>query len=230
MSRFDGERSGVLFYDFRDQGPATLRVHAESQGGSIVAEANTLLTRTVYSHLNAYCDFEVRGHRRLELEFSPCASLPIEVRKFDYPTGRPARFAFVEEDRTFRVVEATSGEKGPFRTLARGHLGPEETLTIGLRDQGKEVSRISMADWAAQADTTISPTAGCGVPVNAIEFSLVDDPASSPASIFVTLAATSVGRGWDCVAHNPGTYRNRIRIEAAQHSPPLEPTTIDRTP
>ena len=85
-----------------------------------------------------------------------------------------------------------------------------------------------MADWAAQADTTISPTAGWGVPVNAIEFSLVDDPASSPASIFVTLAATSVGRGWDCVAHNPGTYRNRIRIEAAQHSPPLRPATIDR--
>jgi hypothetical protein len=223
FSRFEGEQTGVLFYDFADQGPAMLRVHAEPADGSIVMEANTNLTGTVYSHLNAFCDFEVRGHRRLELEFSPCAGLPIVVRKFDYPTGRPARFAFVEEDRTFRVVEATSGEKGPFRTLAQGHLGLEETLTIGLRDQGREVARISMADWAAQADTTLSPTAGWGVPVNAIEFSLMDDSASSPASIFVTLAATSVGRGWDCVAHNPGTYRNRIRISEAPRTPSLSP-------
>jgi hypothetical protein len=223
ISRFDGERSGVLFYDFRDQEPATLRVQAEPMTGSIVVDASTKLIRTVYSHLNAYCDFEVRGHRRLELEFSPCAGLPIEVRKFDYPTGRPARFAFVLEDRTFRVVEATSGEKGPFRTLAQGHLGLEETLAIGLRDQGREVARISMADWAAQADTTLSPTAGWGVPVNAIEFSLMDDSASSAASIFVTLAATSVGRGWDCVAHNPGTYRNRIRISEVRLTPALSP-------
>jgi hypothetical protein len=45
------------------------------------------------------------------------------VTRFDYPIGRPARFAFVERDRTFRVVEASTGEKGPFRTLARGRLG-----------------------------------------------------------------------------------------------------------
>jgi hypothetical protein len=152
------------------------------------------------------------------------------VRKFDYPIGRPARFAFVEKDRTFRVVEATSGEKGPFRTLARGRLAPEETLSIGLRDQGRMIGRIFLKDWSAQSDTTLSPTAGWGAPVNAIEFSLVDDAPSSPASIFMTLAATSVGRGWDCVAHNPGTYRNRIRIEPAQHLPPVRPATIDREP
>jgi hypothetical protein len=215
FSQPERETACTLSYDFRGQGPATLHVQEEPETKSIFVEANTKLMHTVYSHLNAYCDFEVRGHRRLELEFSPCAGQPIEVTKFDYPTGRPARFAFVEEDRTFRLVEATSGEKGPFRTLARGRLRPEESLTIGLRDQGRPVARISLADWSAQADTTISPTAGWGVPVNAIEFSLTDDAASSPASIFVTLAATSVGRGWDCVAHNPGTYRNRIRVEAA---------------
>ena len=74
--------------------------------------------------------------------------------------------------------------------------------------------RVVLADWSAQADTTLSPTAGWGVPVNAIEFSLAGDAPSSPASIFVTLAATSVGRGWDCVGHRPGTYRNRIRAGA----------------
>jgi hypothetical protein len=79
---------------------------------------------------------------------------------------------------------------------------------------------MTLADWSAEADTTLSPTAGWGVPVNAIEFSLVSDQPSAPASIFVTLAGTSVGRGWDCVGHNPGTYRNRILLEAVRDSPP----------
>jgi hypothetical protein len=227
-SLLDGERSCALFYDFREQGPATLRVQVDASAGSIAVEANTTLISTVYSHLNSYCDFEVRGHRRLEVEFSPCIGVPIEVTAFDYPVGRPARFAFVEEDRTFRVVEAKSGEKGPFRTLARGHLGPDESLTIGLRDQGRLVGRITLADWSAEADTTLSPTAGWGVPVNAIEFSLVSDQPSSPASIFVTLAGTSVGRGWDCVGHNPGTYRNRILLEAVRESVPGPAAAIDR--
>jgi hypothetical protein len=184
--------------------------------GSISLEANTTLMHMTYSHLNSYCDFEVRGHRRLSLEFSPCPGVPIEVRRFDYPFGRPARIAFVEQDQTFRVVEASSGEKGPFHTLARGRLGPEESLTLTLHDQGRALARIALADWSSQADTTLSPTAGWGVPVNAIEFSLSDDSPSSPASIFVTLAGTSIGRGWDCVGHNPGTYRNRIHLEIAK--------------
>ena len=90
------------------------------------------------------------------------------------------------------------------------------------------MARISLVDWSSQVDTTLSPTAGWGVPVNAIEFSLVGDEPSSPASIFVTLAATSVGRGWDCVGHNPGTYRNRILFEAVGDSPSEAATTIDR--
>ena len=121
--RHEGDRSCELFYNFRGQGPARLWVRVDAVWGSVAVEANTTVTHTAYSHLNAFCDFELRGHRRLELEFSPCMGRPIEVRKSDYPGGRPARFAFVEEDRTFRVVEATSGEKGPFRTLASGHLG-----------------------------------------------------------------------------------------------------------
>ena len=48
---------------------------------------------------------------------------------------------------------------------------------------------------------------------NAIEFSLGDDRPTSPASVFVTLAGTSVGRGWDSVGHAAGTYRNRMTIE-----------------
>jgi hypothetical protein len=36
---------------------------------------------------------------------------------------------------------------------------------------------------------------------------------ASPATLFITLASTSVGRGFDSVGHTPGTYRNRMRIQ-----------------
>jgi hypothetical protein len=163
--------------------------------------------------LNSFCDVEVRGHRQLSLEFSPCAGIPIEVRRFDYPIGRPARFAYRDRHGEFRVVEADSGEKGPYRTLASGPLGIDEPLAITLIDRGRAACRITLGDWARQADTSLSPTAGWSVPVNAIEFNLSGEEPESPASIFVTLAGTSVGRGWDCVGHAGGTYRNRLRFE-----------------
>jgi hypothetical protein len=100
-----GERTCVLLYEFPGQGPATLRVDAGAEPGAISLEAATRLDRPIASHLNSFCDVEVRGHRRLFLEFSPCPGVRVEVRPFDYPFGRPARFAFVEADRTFRVVE-----------------------------------------------------------------------------------------------------------------------------
>jgi hypothetical protein len=83
-------------------------------------------------------------------------------------------------------------------------------------DEDRAILRITLHDWSAQASTQLSPTAGWRVPVNAIEFSLSGESLASPASIFVTLAATSVGRGWDSVAHTAGTYRNCVTIERLQ--------------
>ena len=142
-------------------GDAARRTRGRSRA-AIVLDAATRLDRPIDSHLNSFCDVEVRGHRRLFLEFSPCPGHRIEVRPFDYPFGRPARFAFVEADRTFRVVEASNSEKGPFHTLARGRLEPEQALTITFHDEERAVARLSLDDYAAQADTTLSPTAGWG--------------------------------------------------------------------
>jgi hypothetical protein len=211
--RRDGGRSCSLIYELAGQGPAFLTVTAKPGAQSLAVEAVTQLDHPVYSHLNSFCDVEVRGHRQLSLEFSPCPGVPIEVRRFDYPIGRPARFAYRDGDQAFRVVEASSGEKGPYHTIASGPLGKDEPVSITLIDQGRPKARITLADWGGQADTNLSPTAGWSVPVNAIEFSLSGDRPESPASIFVTLAGTSVGRGWDCVGHAPGTYRNRLRFE-----------------
>jgi hypothetical protein len=209
----DGKRSCSMIFELPGQGPAFLAALYEPDGDAFAVETVTRLNQPVYSHLNSFCDVEVRGHRRLSLEFSSCPGVPIEVRRFDYPIGRPARFAYRDRHGAFRVVEADNGEKGPYHTLASGPLGNDEPLSITLIDQGRAKAKITLADWAGQTDTTLSPTAGWGVPVNAIEFSLSGDRPESPASIFVTLAGTSVGRGWDCVGHAPGTYRNRLRVE-----------------
>ncbi len=212
VSKLDDD-TWFLNYDFPGQGPATLHLAHDPRRKSISIDAATRLDRPVFSHLNSFCDLEVRGHRRLALQFSPCGATRIEVLRFDYPFGRPARFAFVDAARRFRVVEASSGEKGPFRILAEGRLEPSSSLEITLCDEDRAIGRLTLLDWSAQASTQLSPTAGWGVPENAIEFSLNGNEPTSPASLFITLAATSVGRGWDSVGHAAGTYRNRIVIE-----------------
>jgi hypothetical protein len=214
----DGTRSCSLIYDLAGQGPAFLDVRALGKRHALAVQAVCQLEQPVYSHLNSFCDFEVRGHRRLSFEFSPCRGAVIDVRPVDYPIGRPSRFAFLDRNNTFHVVEAESGEKGPYRRLVSGRLERGEPLSITLHDEGRPVGRITLADWSQQADTSLSPTAGWGVPVNAIEFSLSGEEPESPASIFVTLAGTSVGRGWDCVGHSVGVYRNRVLIEDADDS------------
>lgn len=187
----------------------------------IVVESFTELEEPIYSHLNSFCDLEVSGHKQLGLSFSPCPETIVDVLPTDYPSGRPLRLAYLDAHDRFRVVEATSGEKGPFRTLASGTLSRQSPLGITLHDQGKPMATFVLEDWSAQSGTQLSPTAGWGVPVNAIEFSLGGDAPTSPAGIYITLAGTSVGRGWDSVGHTEGTYRNRITVHP--HEPPNTP-------
>jgi hypothetical protein len=179
-------------------------------------EAFTQLDAPVYSHLNAFCELHVRGHKRLGLRFSPCPNTEIEVLPADYPTGRPARAAVWMQGDVLRIVEARSGEKGPFATLAEGPLERGAPLTITLCDEGRRVGEFTLEDFTAQAGQQLSPTAGWGLPVNAIEFTRLGDTPESPAAIWVTLSATSIGRGWDSVGHAAGGYRNRVVVRAIE--------------
>jgi hypothetical protein len=175
--------------------------------------AVSVLPRAVYSHLNAYTEISIAGHRKLSLLFSPAAQTRVDVTYGEYPVGRPRRCAYLGPDGLFRVVEASSGEKGPFRELAAGPLEREAPLAITFLDEGVPFARVTLADFASQAGVQLSPTAGWGLPVNAVEFSLNSPADGSMASVFVTLAGTSVGRGWDSVGHAAGTYRNRVTVE-----------------
>lgn len=139
---------------------------------------------------------------------------PEESGAHDRIRGRPLRFAYVDDAQVLRMVTATSGEKGPFRHLAAGALPAGEPLVLILRDEQTPMCRLTLADWDAQRGRSLSPTAGWGVPVATLEFARNGEHASSPVEIWISLASTSVGRGFDSVGHAAGTYRNRIRVEA----------------
>ena len=200
---------------FRYSDGSVVEIAAPTVDNSLEVTAFSPVPSDTYSHLNTYCLFEIYGHRRLSLSFSPIPGDQIDVLPADYPTGRPARMAYVDESSLFHIVEAASGEKGPFHPLAIGKLGREEPLTITIHDEGQPVASIALEDWSRQVSTNLSPTAGWGLPVNSIEFRRLGDAPSSPVAIWVSLAATSVGRGWDAVGHRAGIYRNRLEFRLA---------------
>jgi hypothetical protein len=206
MNSGDGE----LRLAYHDEDFSTLEVRADPTGQRVELHARSRLTGPVWSHLNAFTELSFFADGRLSILFSPCPSTPIEVVESDYPIGRPARFAYLDDREVLHVVEARSAEKGPFRELASGPLQKNDAITLILSGNGVPMFRVTLHDWASQAGTQLSPTAGWGVPVNAIEF--FRQPAA--AQISFTLAGTSVGRGYDSVGHAPGVYVNRVSLEA----------------
>lgn len=207
------ERSVTAQY--RDDTELMLQVDASPAGDTTTIEAGARLDRPIYSHLNSFVALTISGCRQPAVSFSPCPALRVGVEPSDYPVGRPTRLAYVDAGDVFHVVSAKSGEKGPFSEFAQGRLLHAESLTVTIFDGTTAIFRVSIDDWSSQAGHSLSPTAGWGLPVNAIEFSQIGESGSGAGaiSIWFTLAGTSVGRGWDSVGHAAGTYRNRMRIE-----------------
>jgi hypothetical protein len=198
---------------YQDNERHFLRVERQEDIDGAEVEAFSELPAAVYSHLNTYCEITVAGHRRLSIGFSPVSGDRFEALSAGYPVGEPARLAYLDGGGGFHVVEAASAEKGPFTTLASGRMSRGEPLWITLYDDDRPAVVIVLEDWSAQASTGLSPTAGWGLPMNAIEFGRSDARPTAPVSLFITLAGTSVGRGWGSVGHGAGVYRNRMRIE-----------------
>ena len=190
--------------------PSMLDVHAELDGRRVELETHTSLRRPVFSHLNSYTRIFVSGTESPSISFAS-EGPQIAILPSDYPVGRAARFAALMPDGNLKVLEASSGEKGPFKILSSNPFDRDDPLVMTIHHGNQPVYRITLLDWGAQASTHLSPTAGWGVPENAVEFSLAEG--GRAAMIDVTLAGTSVGRGWDSVGHNSGTYRNRMTVE-----------------
>ncbi len=204
--------AGSLVMLYEDDAVSILKVALTNDTQDVQIEAQSYLPQDVYSHLNTFCEIHINTVGALSLSFSPCPQ-EVEMKAFDYPAGRPARLAYLDAADKFHVVEASSGEKGPFKTLQQGSLKRDQPLKITIYSDGVPQCRITLRDWAAQTSTQLSPTAGWGLPENAIEFSLFDGDRKNSGVISLTLAATSTGRGWDSVGHGAGSYRNRMEIE-----------------
>lgn len=212
---------GGAYCRYDGTGPQLLKMQTTTDPARCEVVAFARLEAPIYSHLNSFCDVYIRGHRDLSLRFSPCREIPIVPGPADYPSGRPAQLAALDDQGTFRVYEARSGEKGPFKTLAEGLLHPQNhlggRLQIEVLDEGRRAATLTLYDWAMQASTEPSPTAGWGLPQNAIEIRRLGETRDATVVLHFTLAGTSVGRGFDSVGHAAGTYRNRITVDV----PPL---------
>jgi hypothetical protein len=212
------ERTGeVLRLGHRDDTSSVMDVGMRD--GALEIDARTRLASPIFSHLNTFTELTISGHRKLAVGFSPCPEKRIEFRPFSIRGDAPSRAAYLDKDGTFRVVQARQAEKGPFATLAEGRMRRADALTMTFYDQDRAAFEVRLEDWASQAGVQASPTAGYGLPVNALEFSLDGTTERSSAGMWITLAATSVGRGWDSVGHAAGTYRNRVRVRVIEQAP-----------
>jgi hypothetical protein len=193
-----------LYYKDEDVSVLELAAH----DGAIEIDARSSLPKPIFSHVNSFAELTLQGHKKLSVSFSPAPGKRIEVG----PPTAPARFAYVDESGTFHVMQASQQRRGPFTELAAGPLARRDPLVLTIYDGDKALFTVTLQDWAAEASTQLSPTAGWGVPVNAIELVRGGEAESSAALISLSLASTSIGRGTQTVGHTAGVYRNRITV------------------
>lgn len=189
---------------------AALAVSTVDSG--VLVDAATQVLKPTASHLSRFTDFTVTGLATPTAAFDATGATRLPLLPSDYPKGRPAHFGALTASGDFVVWRATDAEKGPFTELARGPLGRASPLAFTLYDGDAPQCRLTWLDFAAQADVTLSPTAGEGVPVNVVQFGR---PAQDEAKVLViaSLAATGIGSGLDTVLYAPGVYRNRVLVE-----------------
>lgn len=192
---------------YKDEAESALDVSA-ARDGAIELDARSRLDKAIFAHVDSYAELTVSGHKKLTVAFSPAPDKRIEAA----PATGAMRFAYLDANDGFHVVEAKERQRGPFTELAAGRLRRGDPLVLTIYDGDKAAYSISFADWAAQASTALSPTAGWGVPVNAVELQRGGEAETSPVLITLTLADTSIGRGTRSVGHAPGVYRDRITI------------------
>ncbi|HEY2747151.1 MAG TPA: hypothetical protein VGL86_21155, partial [Polyangia bacterium] len=193
-----------LYYKDEDASVVDVAV----RDGAVQLDAASRLPQPIFSHIDSFAEVAVSGHTKLTVAFSPAPDKKIELA----PATGAARFAYLDASDTFHVMQATTRQRGPFTELASGPLKRGDPLVVTLYDGDKPAFTVTLADWSAQVSTALSPTAGSGIPVNAIELLRAGEPDSAPGLITFSLADTSIGRGTQSVGHAAGVYRDRIRI------------------
>ena len=83
---------------------------------------------------------------------------------------------------------------------------------LTLYDGDKAAFTVTLDGLVGAGLDALSPTAGDGLPVNAIELVRGGDADTTPGLITASLAATSLGRGTATVGHAAGVYRDRVTV------------------
>jgi hypothetical protein len=187
-------------------------VRVTAVDGGVELEAATAVSREVAAHLSRFADVSFEGVRAPTLRFDATKDLTVPASTYDYPSGRPLHFA-AWTGAELVVWRATSAEKGPFVELGRGPLTRGAPLGFTVLDGATPLCHLSFLDFTAQASTQRSPTAGEGVPVNAVQFGRYRDD-GAPVGVILSLAATGIGSGFETTRHAEGVYRNRVHITA----------------
>lgn len=212
-----GHMGAAAVARYRTDGPETL--FAEHRADHWRIDAFAALPEPVFAHLDTFTDLRFEANGSMAITLSPCGDEVIEVHHSDYPEGRPVRFGALYADGRFRVLEAATGEKGPFEELCDGPLAADDALILTFLVDGEPRASVTWLDFAAQASTEASPTGGWGVPQNALSLFREGEHESAPIFVRATLAATGVGRGWDSVGHRAGVYRNRMEVRLLPATP-----------
>lgn len=191
---------------FRDEDRSVL--DAGLRGSVVELDARSSVPRDVYVHGSQLAEVTLQGHRAATVTFSA-----IPGRRIELPgPSRPACFAYLDQAEQLHVVQAAKHRAGPYTELAVGPLKRGQPLGLTIHDTDGPAFLVTLDDFSAQASTQLSPTAGWGVPVNAIELSRVAEPEGSPIAITATLAASTIGRGSNSVGISAGVYRNRMSV------------------
>jgi hypothetical protein len=206
FNAFIKEKDGFRAH-YTDDGETTFTATKDGKGLEI--EAVTRLDAPVYARVSAFTT--IHAPFRASILLGPFEK-PIDVDE------GVESFAYLGSDLALHVArlepEASGGT--PYREVGRGKLARDEALAIELRraDGATGTCRLTFKDWTTQLSTEPSPSAGFGIPQNAIQLSRK----ANDTAIVLSLATASIGRGSATVGHTAGTYRNRIRVDTAMTS------------
>lgn len=114
--------------------------------------------------------------------------------------GAPAEL-LVREDQVVRALRARRGQAGPWEILEQG------TFEDWVQYEDDEARlAVVFPDWAAQAGTLPSASAGHGLPANALHYWSVADR----VNLLLDVGSSRVGPGPRATTLPPGIYRDRF--------------------
>lgn len=165
-------------------------------------DAGTRLTRPLAVHRATlgWLQFAANGPPRLRwgLLDGFAATPP------DRAQGAPAEL-LVREEQVVRALRARRGQAGPWEVLEQGRFED----WVAYEDDEARLA-VVFPDWAAQAGLAPSPSAGHGLPANAIHCWSVNDR----VNLLFDVGSSRVGPGPRATTLPPGIYRDRFSFVA----------------